>query len=73
MPPMNSSGMNTAISEKVIEMIVKPICPAPLSAASNGRSPMFDIADDVLDHHDASSTINPTEIVSAINEMLSRL
>ena len=39
MPPMNSSGMNTAISEKVIEMIVKPIWPAPFSAASNGRSP----------------------------------
>jgi len=30
---MNKSGINTAISEKVIEMIVKPICPAPLSAA----------------------------------------
>ncbi len=37
MPPMNSSGMNTAISEKVIEMMVKPICPAPLSAASKRR------------------------------------
>ena len=39
MPLMNRSGMNTAISEKVIEMIVKPIWPAPFSAASNGRSP----------------------------------
>ena len=39
MPPIKSSGINTAISEKVIEMIVKPIWPAPLSAASNGRSP----------------------------------
>ncbi len=39
MPPIASSGMNTAISEKVIDMIVKPICPAPFSAASNGRSP----------------------------------
>ena len=25
MPPMKSSGMKTAISEKVIDMIVKPI------------------------------------------------
>ena len=30
MPPMNSSGMNTAISERLIEMMVKPISPAPL-------------------------------------------
>ena len=65
--------MNTATSEKVIEMIVKPICPAPFSAASNGLSPcsmyltMFSIITI------ASSTTNPTEMVSAISEMLSRL
>ncbi len=29
MPPISSSGMNTAISETEIEMIVKPISPAP--------------------------------------------
>ena len=52
MPPMNSSGMNTAISEKVIDMMVKPIWPAPLSAASNGGSPCLDVAHDVLDHDD---------------------
>ena len=52
MPPMNSSGMNTAISEKVIETMVKPICPAPLIAASNGAVARLDVADDVLDHHD---------------------
>ena len=34
MPPISSTGMNTAISEKVIEMIVKPISRAPFSAAS---------------------------------------
>ncbi len=39
MPPMNNSGMNTAISEKVIEMIVNPIWPAPFNAASSGRMP----------------------------------
>ena len=36
---MNSSGMSTAMSEIVSEMIVKPICPEPLSAASMGSMP----------------------------------
>jgi hypothetical protein len=36
---MNSSGISTATSEIVSEMIVKPICVAPFSAAANGRSP----------------------------------
>ena len=36
-PPIKNNGMNTAISEKVIEMIVNPIWPAPFSAASIGR------------------------------------
>ncbi len=34
MPPISSTGMNTAISEKVMEMMVKPISRAPFSAAS---------------------------------------
>ena len=36
---MNSSGISTASSEMVSEMIVKPICPAPFKAASKGASP----------------------------------
>ena len=32
-PVMNSSGMKTAISDTVSETMVKPICPAPSSAA----------------------------------------
>ena len=66
MSPMNSSGIKTAISETVNEMMVKPICPAPLSAASSGESPssrkrsMFSIITM------ASSTTNPVEMVSAI-------
>ena len=28
-PPMNSSGMNTAISDTVSDTMVKPICAAP--------------------------------------------
>ena len=39
MPPIRSSGMNTAISEKLIDSTVNPISRDPLSAASNGASP----------------------------------
>ena len=39
MPPMSSSGMNTATSDTEIEMMVKPISPAPLKAASIGDMP----------------------------------
>jgi len=33
---MKSSGMSTAISETVSDIMVKPICSLPLSAASSG-------------------------------------
>jgi len=39
MSPMNKSGINTAMSETVSEMIVNPICSAPFNAACNGFSP----------------------------------
>ena len=39
MPPMSSSGMNTATSERLIDSTVKPISREPLSAASNGGMP----------------------------------
>jgi hypothetical protein len=39
MPPISSSGMNTATSETEIEMMVKPISPAPCIAASIGVMP----------------------------------
>ncbi len=38
-PPISRSGMNTATSEMLIDMMVKPISPAPLTAASLGESP----------------------------------
>ena len=50
--PMNSSGISTAISETVSEMMVKPICSAPFSAASSGAVARLDVARDVLDHDD---------------------
>ena len=49
---MKSSGMSTAMSETVSDMMVKPICSLPLSAARIGRLAFFDVARDVLDHHD---------------------
>ncbi len=38
-PVMNNSGMNTATSDMVSEITVKPISLAPRSAASSGLSP----------------------------------
>ena len=70
-PVMNSSGMNTAISDIVSDMTVKPISLAPLRAASSGLSPssmwrtMFSIITM------ASSTTKPVPMVSAINDRLS--
>ena len=49
MPSMSKSGMNTATSERLIENTVKPISPAPLSAAV-GLLARLDMAVDVLDH-----------------------
>ncbi len=38
-PPMNRIGMNTATSEMLIEITVKPICRAPANAACSGFMP----------------------------------
>ena len=65
--------MNTAISETVIDTMVKPIWRAPSSAASSGfipssmRRAMFSVTTM------ASSTTKPVEIVSAISDRLSML
>ena len=39
MPPISSSGMNTATSEMLMVSTVKPISWAPFSAAWNGCMP----------------------------------
>ena len=63
---MNSSGISTAISDTVSEMMVKPISPAPASAACSGGLPssrwreMFSIITM------ASSTTKPVAMVNAI-------
>ena len=54
------NGINTAISEVLIERTVKPISRRPCRAASYGGMPFFQIAGDVFDdddgvvHHEAS-------------------
>ena len=52
-PPRNSTGMNTAASESVIERIVNPISFDAVSALlPTTPSPMFHVAHDVFQHHD---------------------
>ena len=70
MPPISSTGMNTAISEKVIDTMVKPISREPLSAASNGRMPPSIWRTMFSSMTMASSTTKPTESVSASSVML---
>ena len=73
MPPISSSGMNTAISETLIETMVKPISPAPLMAASIGFMPSSMWRKMFSSMTMASSTTKPTAMVSAISDRLSRL
>ena len=51
-PPMSSTGMNTATSETVIDMMVKPISPRALERRLERRHALLDVADDVLEHDD---------------------
>ena len=72
-PPINRSGIKTAMSEMLMVKTVKPISSAPFSAAAKGFMPfsrwrvIFSITTM------ASSTTNPVEMVMAISERLSRL
>ncbi len=73
MPPISRMGINTAISEVLIDSTVNPISRDPFMAASSGESPasryrvMFSITTM------ASSTTKPVQIASAIKERLSML
>ena len=77
---MKSSGISTAISETVSDTMVKPICSAPLSAASIGGSPSSMIARDVFDHHDGvvhheaggDGERHQREVVEAVAERVHR-
>ena len=52
MPPRNSTGMNTAASDSVIETMVKPISFDPTSAAYSGFFAHLHVAENVFQHHD---------------------
>ena len=71
MPPMNSTGMNTAASDSVIEIMVNPISRAPANAACMGGSPISMCRTMFSSITMASSTTKPTESVKAISERLS--
>jgi hypothetical protein len=73
MPPMNSTGMNTAASESVIDTMVKPISFAPSRVAWRRFLPISRWRVMFSSITIASSTTKPTQSVSAISEMLSRL
>ena len=70
-PAMNSTGMNTATSDKVMERMVKLISLAPFKAASNGAMPSSMWRTMFSSITMASSTTKPTDRVSASREILS--
>ena len=72
-PPRNSTGMNTATSEIVIETTVNPISREPVMAAVMTGSPFSMWRTMFSSTTMASSTTKPTASVSAISERLSRL
>jgi len=51
MPPISRTGMNTAISENVIETMVKPISRAPFRPLRTAAC-RLDVPHDVLEHDD---------------------
>ena len=70
---MNSTGMNTAASDSVIETIVNAISFEPSSAACSRGLPISMCRTMFSSMTMASSTTKPTESVSAISDRLSRL
>ena len=72
-PLINSSGMNTAISEIDIDRMVKPISPAPSIAACIGDLPISIWRVMFSAMTIASSTTKPTAIDRPISDRLSRL
>ncbi len=73
MPPMNISGVNTAISEIEIDRMVKPTSLAPSRAASKGFWPSSRRRQITSTMTMASSTTKPTAMDMAISDRLSRL
>ena len=63
--------MNTATSEMVIEMMVKPISRVPLSAASKAPALFLHMPEDVLEHDDGVVDHEADRERQASSEMLS--
>ena len=72
-PPMNRTGMNTAISDSVIETIVEATSLTPATVACIRGSPRSRWRTTFSITTIASSMTKPTAIVSAINDKLSTL
>ena len=73
MPPANMKGMNTAISDRLMDTTVNPTSRAPSSAALIRDMPasMWRVVFSMTTM--ASSTTKPVATVRAISEKLSRL
>ena len=69
-PPINSTGINTATRESVMETIVKPTSFEPFRAASNGFIPSSICRTIFSNITIASSTTKPTQRVSAKSDTL---
>ncbi len=72
-PPRKRSGINTAVSESVMDKMVNPTSAAPSIAACIGGAPISMCRTMFSSITIASSTTNPTASVSAINDSVSRL
>ena len=70
-PSMNRSGIKAAISERLIEMTVKPICRAPAARPRDGPC-RVDVPMDVLDHDDRVVDDKADRDRMAIRDRLSR-
>ncbi len=73
MSPMKRIGMNTAISDRLIETTVKPTSRALASAASIGVMPASMCRVAFSSTTMASSTTKPVATISAISDRLFRL
>ena len=72
--------MNTAISDSVIDTMVKPISPRAFERGLHRTEPLFEMADDVLDDDDRvvdheadrDRQRHQREIVEAVAELVER-
>ena len=73
MPPIKRIGINTAMSETLIERTVNPTSPAPMIAACVRDTPDSMWREMFSSTTIASSTTKPVAMVRAMSDRLSRL